>query len=234
MPDSTIEGSPDMRSYRLAAAAGIATVLLAFVEFLGPTFPQTGDTASAVDAYFTAHRSWLLATVVVQGLGNVLWLVFLCGLAQMIGDIGSAAAATVGLISGALNVAISLAGLAAVAALAYGVAGSGTPSISKTFFDFAAMTLVLSNSLLALMAAAVATVRTASWFRVTSGAAAVTFALGGAALARHGAFSPDGAVQFATYGLELLWTLAAAVVLLRVGNTARVTARSRGRAIPAQ
>ena len=53
---------------------------------------------------------------------------------------------------------------------------------------------------------------------------------GGAALARHGAFSPDGAVQFATYGLELLWTLTAATILVRV--PADVTAESAYHAPP--
>jgi hypothetical protein len=52
-------------------------------------------------------------------------------------------------------------------------------------------------------------------FRAFTGATAVVFLLGGAALARHGALSPDGAVQFATYALELLWTLAAGILLWR-------------------
>ena len=77
------------------------------------------------------------------------------------------------------------------------------------------MTLVLSNVLLALMAAAVACAPLTSWFRRASGVTAIVYLAGGAALARHGAFSPDGAVQFATYGLELLWTLIASVILFR-------------------
>jgi hypothetical protein len=204
-----------MRSHHVAAAAGIATVLLAFVEFLGPAFPHTADTASTISTYFTVHRSWSLIAVVVQGLGNALWLVFLCGLVKVIRDNGSASAAIVGLVGGALNVAISLTGLAAIAALAYGVAGNGAPDVTKAFFDLATMTLVLSNFFLALMAAAVAAGRTAAWFRSASFLAAVVFALGGAAFARHGAFSPDGALQFATYGIELLWTLGASALLLR-------------------
>lgn len=205
-----------MRWNRLAAAAGIAYVLLAFVEFFGPGFPQTGDPARVLDAYFVAHRHWTLAAVVVQGLGNAIWVVFLCGLALHVRRAGSTAAATVALVGGALNVAISLTGLASIAALAFRIAGSGDPSVTKAFFEFAAMTLVLSNFLLALMAAAVASSALASWFRWASGLTAIVYLAGGAALARHGAFSPDGAVQFATYGLELLWTLAAAAVLLRV------------------
>ena len=82
------------------------------------------------------------------------------------------------------------------------------------------MTLVLSNFLLALMAAAVASAPLAHWFRWASGITAIVFLAGGAALARHGAFSPDGALQFATYGLELLWTLAAATILFNVSTDA--------------
>jgi hypothetical protein len=204
-----------MRWNRLAAVAGIAYVALAFVEFFGPGFPKTGTPATLLDAHFVAHRSWYLAAVVVQAVGNALWIAFLCGLVLLIRRAGSIAAASVALIGGALNVAISLTGLAAVAAIAFRIAGSGDPTLTKAFFEFAAMTLVLSNFLLALMAVAVAASAPMRWFSWTSGATAVVFAAGGAALARHGAFSPDGAVQFATYGLELLWTLAAGVVLLR-------------------
>jgi len=204
-----------MRWNRLAAVTGIASVLVAFVEFFGPGFPQTGASARALDAYFVDHRSWTLATVAVQGLSNAIWVVFLCGLALLLRHAGSASAATVALTGGALNVAISLAGLAGIAAVSFRIAGSGDPALTMAFFQLSAMTLVLSNFMLALMAAGVACARVAPWFRYASGLAAIVFLAGGGALARHGAFSPDGAVQFATYGLELLWTIAAAVILLR-------------------
>jgi hypothetical protein len=145
----------------------------------------------------------------------LLWVAFLCGLVLLVRRAGSTAAATVALTGGALNVAISLTGLASIAAIAFRIAGSGAPAVTDAFFEFAAMTLVLSNFLLALMAAAVAASRMTRWFRWASGVTAVVFLAGGAAFARHGAFSPDGAVQFATYALELLWTLAAAIILLR-------------------
>ncbi len=209
-----------MRWNRLAAAAGIAYVLLAFVEFFGPSFPKTNDSAAVLDAYFVAHRSWSLAAVVVQGLGNAIWVVFLCGLALLVRHAGSAAAASVALVGGALNVAISLTGLASIAAVSFRIAGSGDPALTMACFELAAMTLVLSNFLLALMAAAVASAPLSHWFRWASALTAVVFLAGGAALARHGAFSPDGALQFATYGLELLWTLAASIVLLNVRTDA--------------
>lgn len=120
-----------MRWNRIAAAAGIAYVLLAFVEFAGPVFPGTSDSASMADAHFVTHRSWYLATVVVQGIGNAAWLVFLCGLALLIRRAGSAAAATVSFTGGALNVAISLTGLASIAAIAYSIAGNGDPALTK-------------------------------------------------------------------------------------------------------
>jgi hypothetical protein len=213
-----------MRWNRLAAVSGIGYVLLAFVEFFGPGFPKTSDAARVLDTYFVAHRSWTLATVVVQGIGNAVWIVFLCGLALLIRRAGSTAAASVALAGGALNVAISLTGLAGIAAVGFEVAGSGDPNLAKAFFEFATMTLVLSNVLLALMAAAVAFAPLSSWFRWASGITAIVYLAGGAALARHGAFSPDGAVQFATYGLELLWTLIASAILFRARPDAAVSA----------
>jgi hypothetical protein len=204
-----------MRWNRLAAVAGIGYVLLAFVEFFGPTFPKTSDAAAVLDAHFVAHHSWYLAAVVVQGVGNAVWIVFLCGLVLFIRRAGSVAAAPVALMGGALNVAISLTGLAAIAAIAFRIAGSGDAMLTKAFFEFAAMTLVLSNFFLALMAAAVAASAPVRWFRWASGLAAAVFAAGGAALAHYGALSPDGSVQFATYALELLWTLAGGIILLR-------------------
>jgi hypothetical protein len=204
-----------MRWNRLAAAAGLAYVLLAFVEFFGPSFPLTSDPARVLDSYFVAHRTWSLTAVAVQGIGNAVWLVFLCGLALLIRRAGSTAAGPVALVGGALNVAISLTGLASIAALAFRIAGTGDPNLTRAFFELAAMTLVLSNFMLALMAAAVACAPLTSWFRWATGVTAIVYLAGGAALARHGAFSPDGAVQFATYGLELLWTLVASVILFR-------------------
>jgi hypothetical protein len=207
---------------RLAAAAGIGYVLLAFVEFFGPSFPQTSDAAHLLDSYFVSHRTWTLTTIVVEGISNAVWLVFLCGLALLIRHAGSMASSSIVMVGGAMNVAISLTGLAGIAALAFGIAGSGDPNLTKACFEFAAMTLVLSNVLLALMSAAAACAPLASWFRWASGISAVVYLAGGAALARQGAFSPDGAVQFATYGLELLWTLAAAMILFRARPTAVV------------
>jgi hypothetical protein len=209
-----------MRWNRLAAAAGISYVLLAFVEFFGPGFPQTSDPARVLDAYFVAHRSWSLVAVAVQGVANSIWIVFLCGLAMLLRRAGSMAAAGVALVGGALNVAISLTGLASIAAVAFRIAGGGTPDLTHAFFELSAMTLVLSNFLLALMAAAVAFGVAPRWFAWASGTAAAVFLLGGGALARHGTFSPDGAVQFATYGVELLWTLAASIVVARARTTA--------------
>jgi hypothetical protein len=211
-----------MRWNRLAAAAGIGYVLLAFVEFFGPSFPRTSDAAPLLDSYFVSHRAWTLAAVVVQGIGNSVWLVFLCGLALLIRRAGSTAASSVALVGGAMNVAISLTGLAGIAALAFRIAGSGDPNLTRAFFEFAAMTLVLSNVLLALMSAAEACAPLASWFRWASGISAIVYLAGGAALARHGAFSPDGALQFATHGLELLWTLIAAAILFRTHPEAAV------------
>ena len=213
--------------YRLAAAAGIAYFLLAFVEFFGPTFPHTSDPARVLDSYFVTNRSWSLAAVIIQGFGNAIWIIFLCGLALRIRQAGSTTAAAVALAGGALNVAISLTGLASIAAIAFRIAGSGDPSITSAFFQFAGMTLVLSNFMLALMAAAVAAAPLSRWFRLASALSAAIFLLGGAALARHGALSPDGAVQFATYALELLWTLAASALLLR--NRTHATAGEQAR-----
>jgi hypothetical protein len=204
-----------MRWNRLAALAGISYVLLAAVEFFGPGFPQTNDSAGALDNSFVDHRTWSLAAVVVQGLGNAVWIVFLCGLSLLLLRRASPASAAVAMVGGALNVAVSLAGLSAIAAIAFRVAGSGDPGVTRAFFEFAAATLVLSNFMLALMATAVAAARLSTWFTWASTATAVIFLLGGAAFARHGALSPDGTVQIATYIAELAWTLAASIILLK-------------------
>jgi hypothetical protein len=215
-----------MLTNRVAGAAGIGSFLFAFLELLGPGFPGTDDPARVIDSYFVDHRSWMLAAVGIQGLGNLIWTVFLCGFAGFVIRAGSSTGGLVGVVSGALNVAVSLTGLSCVAALAYGVAGTGDPQISKAVFTVAAMTLVISNFMLAGMAAGFAASSVLPRvFRAATGATAVVFLLGGAALARHGAMSPDGAVQFATYALELLWTLAAGILLWR-SSTSRHHAAS--------
>ena len=200
---------------RTAGVAGIANVALAFVEFFGPGFPTIGASAATLDSYFADHRQWMLAAVVVQGLGNALWLVFLGGLSARVLRTGALGAGLTTLAGGLLNVAISLAGLAAIAGLAFGVAGDGDPHLVRGLFVYAGMTLVLSNFMLALMAGGVAAAPVEGWLRVLSGAGALVFLAGGCAFAREGAFSPDGSVQFATYGLELVWTLVVSILLLR-------------------
>jgi hypothetical protein len=213
-----------MRWNRLAGAAGIAYVLLAFAEFAGPSFPHTSDTAGALDTYFIVHHFWTMTAVVLEGVSNAIWIIFLCGLAQLVYRVGSFAAASVTLAGGALNVAISLTGLASIAAIAFQIAGDGDPDLTKAFFVYASVTLVLSNTLLALMAAAVAAAPLVRWFRWASGLTALVFLAGSAALAQHGVFSPDGAVQFATYALELLWTLTAGIILISSRTDAHIGA----------
>ena len=144
-----------------------------------------------------------------------MWVVFLCGLTLTIARSRASGPALLTLSGGLLNVAISLAGLSCVAALGFQVAGDGDPHLSQTLFVVASMTLVLSNFMLALMAAGAAFSHLATWFRWVSGAGAILLALGGAAFAQSGAFAPDGALQFATYGFELAWTVAGSVLMLR-------------------
>jgi hypothetical protein len=211
-----------MRTYRVAAAAGVGSFLLALLELLGPGFPGSGDPAGDIDSYFVDHRSWMLSAVALQGVQNLVWTVFLCGFAWFVITSGSPTGGLVGVVSGALNVAVSLSGLSCIAALAYGVAGTGDPQMSKALFTIASMTLVISNFMLAGMAAGfAASAVLPRAFRAATGAIAVVFLVGGAALARRGAFSPDGAVQFATYAAELLWTLAAGILLWRTSSSSR-------------
>jgi hypothetical protein len=207
---------------RVAAAAGIGSVLISFVEFFGPSFPLTSDPAASVARHFVEHRTWTLETVAVQGVDAVLWVVFVSGLVVAIARSGAPSALGAAVVTGAgalLNTAISLTGLAAIAAAAYRVAITGPATEADGYFVFAAMTLVLSNFMLAVMAIGVACSRLSTWFRVASAASAVLYVTGGFALADSGAFSPDGALQFATYGVELAWTVAASVVLLRRPRT---------------
>lgn len=200
---------------RIAAAAGIATIVLAFLELAGPSFPGTGDSAASIDHFFAAHRSWALAAVVAETAGNALWVAFLCGVAELVRRTGSRLAATTALVAGGLNVATTLAGLAALGAIGSDVAGHGAPQTTRALFELASTTLVLSNGLLALTAIAVAAARVSRTLTVASVVAAAIFIPGAAAYAHNGPFAPDGAVQFATYFAELVWTLVAAGALWR-------------------
>lgn len=204
-----------MKGNRIAAAAGVATVALAFVELVGPSFPGTGDSAATIDGFFHAHSTWALTAVVVETAGNAFWLVFLAGLVERLRAVGSRLSATAALLGGALNVAIALVGLAVLAAIASRGAGHGTPQTTRVLFELASMTLVVSNGFLALTAVAVAAARVTRVLTVASIVAAAIFAPGAAAYASRGAFAPDGGLQFATYFAELLWTLVASVVLWR-------------------
>jgi hypothetical protein len=209
-----------MRATRTAGLAGLATVALAGIEFFGPSFPATDDSPAVIERSFADHSTWTLFAAVVQGVSAGVLVVFLCGLALHLYRAGSLAAAAVSLAAGLLNVAISLTGLAAIATLGFSAADLASPTVDGALFTYASMTLVLSNAMLAVMAFGVASAALPAWLRWISAAVGLVFAVGSAAFAHQGAFSPDGGVQFATYALELLWTVLVSVVLLRAPRPA--------------
>jgi hypothetical protein len=215
---------------RIAGAAGLVSVLIAFVEVGGPSFPLTSDSASAIADSFTNHHGWVLLAVAVQGFAATLYLVFACGLGVALYAAEARFEAVTAVVAAAVSTALSLTGLAIIAALGYGVAANADAQTTKGLFMTASLGLTLTNWLIALMMAATAAAVLQSaalprWYGLASLVTAIVLSIGALTFARDGFFAPDGDYTFFSYGVELLWTATTGVLLMRLDPDGHVTAR---------
>ena len=130
-------GGADLDATRLGGGAGLvfAALYLAHVVLQSPG-PVDGSVAT-VAAYFAEHRFELLLSEVLNGIGLLVFVIFLAALAGTLRHAGEQVVAAGVLASGAVFVALGLVSTAAETALVR-VADTGDPAAVLTLFELQA------------------------------------------------------------------------------------------------
>ena len=195
--------------------------------------PKADDPTSKITAYFTDHRSRVLASMYVGGLALVFFLWFLGslrdGLTRAEKGTGRLAAVTFG--AGVAIAALSAAMTAVQTTLAFKAAGAGDAAIIRAFFDLSNMlgTFLLFPAVVFLLAASAVMIRTgaiARWLGWAGLVNAVVQIIAAAALfTDSGPLAAGGAFGFIAFILALLWILAvSSLLVMRYGKIAPATA----------
>lgn len=200
---------------RLAGGSGLvfAVLYLAHVVLQSPG-PADGSVA-AVAAYFTEHRIELLLSEVLNGIGLIVFVLFLAALVGPLRQAGEQVGAAAVLVSGAVFVALGLVSTAAETALVR-VADTGEHAAVLMLFELQAAVPVVFAVTAFTSASALAVLRTRllpRWLGVGGLGATAVFLIG-AVLSifgtAEGESSPLGPALF------LAWMLVLCIGLLRV------------------
>src|SRR5882757_2633981 len=206
---------------RLWRTAGIQSVLCFIVAYIVYGHqPQVGASADALAAFYDGDRLRILIAAVFYGLAvlNLMW--FAGALRTTLADAGQDGWGAAATASSAALGALFLLLIAAVAALAYSVAGSGNRVFSSGLNDFVWAAFVLSSFPRAMLTMSAAfglwRARLNSNALFAAGVAAVVLALlGGTTWLSGGFWAPDGAYsRFVSPIIGIVWVLVVSRVLL--------------------
>jgi hypothetical protein len=212
---------------RWARAAGIGFVVFAVLAFVvGGETPSVGDPVEDVVSYYD-DRGQVLVSSFLFAVALGFWIWFAGALANNLRERaqGRVAATIIGAV--ATFAAIQFVGTALNADLAYSVAGSDEPGVTKALFDLTWTLDVLAAVPSAVfLAAAIGLRRTAmipGWLSWAGIGVAVLFGLRVTNWASDGFWSPTGGYLFILIPLTLLWILLASVILMRAETAAPAT-----------
>lgn len=184
-----------------------------------PPWPHADAPVEEIRAYFTAHGGAFLLQSVMLGVGFVLLLRLYAGLARIVARGGAEGAAWTGLAGAAIMTVAIIVGNAPWAVLAYRLPED--PGLVLAMWDLglvSAFTLVGPCIAAAWIPLGVGVLRSRAlpaaygWVLL---AAAVLHLVAGAAVARSGAFSPNGPVALASILAHVGCTIAGVVLLMR-------------------
>ena len=220
---------------RYAATTGVAFVVVAGIGLaIAPMPPDPGATPQDVVSYFTDNGDKLRLQALLLGIAGIFFLWFLGSLRAFLraaeGLHGRLSGVAFG--AGIASFAAYGTGIGMSAALAHRVAEQADPGVTSAFHDVAAMAFAGSSFPIAALFAAVALVsgRTKvlpAWLGWFAWLLVPVSLIGGAAvMLDEGAFAPGGIFGYITFGLFLLWFLAASLVVMgRVGRDTVPTRR---------
>ncbi|HWQ24934.1 MAG TPA: hypothetical protein VNK94_12575 [Gaiellaceae bacterium] len=218
---------------RWAPLTGIVFVALIVVTFFVPTAspPSADDPAADVVAWFDKHETALLTSGFLSGLALVFFVWFLGSLHRRLRDGGEPRLAVVAFGGGLLLAAVALLGIATQQYLAWGLAQDLDAETVRALWLLGFGGLAYAFPLVVLVeAVAVASIRSGvfpRWYAGLAFLAGLWFAVGGAAYAGDGFFSPTGAYGFIGFLAFLVWVLVTSVLLLtRQEQEQRATTRA--------
>jgi hypothetical protein len=207
----------DRSDLRVPGAAGVlATASMIGAFFVLPA-DEGGSSPEDIAARYADGAAGYLRAATLEMLSLGLTAVLVAGLCAWVAQ-RSRVAATAAALGGAVVVTCQLAGYGAITTLAMGAAENAGTDVVTAIYDLSAILFLMSNVGLALLAAGVAVAamprhRVLAFLSAITAAAAATGAL---ALQQDGFLSPHGDLGFLVLLLQLVWTSAAGVTLLRV------------------
>ncbi len=215
----------DARWEKWASATGIGFVAAVLAGYaIAPRPPKLSDTAATFADYFIHNQSSvLLGTMLAAGVGGVMFLWWLGSLRLFLRrretDGGRLSAVAFG--SGVVALAFLLQVLAIRGALAFGLAGTVDPSVSKGFYGVAytldALNVFPIGAL--LVAASVSALRSGAfpkwlvWLGLLAGAA--RWVTGLDVVLKESVFGDEGVIGLVVFVTALVWIVAASIVMVR-------------------
>ena len=214
---------------RWARGAGIGFVIFAVAAFVvGGETPSVGDPVQDVVSYYDGDRGKVLVSSALFAIALGFWLWFAGTLVNNFRERGEGrvAGTVIGAVAVFASVQFVTTGLNAV--LAYSVAGSGDPGVSKALFDltWALDALAAVPSALFFFAASVGLRRTRmvpAWLAWAALGVAALFCLRLTNWASDGFWSLTGGYLFILIPLTLLWILITSIVLVRSSSQSTAT-----------
>lgn len=199
----------------LLSAAAMITALMVVPADPGGTAPTD------IVRRYADGSSGYLRTTVIESIAIMLLVVLIAGLTDYLRRLphGQLAAAVVGL-GGGILAACQLLGYGIIATLALGTAARGDEAVVMAVYDASAVAFLASYAGLALacLGTAAALIRYVSNRRVVGGISLLvgaTAVVGASAYASEGILSPHGDLTFLVLLLQLLWTAAVSVSMIR-------------------
>jgi hypothetical protein len=207
---------------RLAAGAGIGTVVLFVVGFLivGDR-PKIDDPVSELGAYYGDDRGQLVAGAILFGFGAGLFVWFVSALATMLYAHGQQRLAATAFAGGALAAGVLFLLMIVNAAALMVAQESGDEGALQALhlLDWAGEVVIAWPIAVLAIATALAFHRSDTlpeWLGIGSGVAGLVFLLNGTTWAQDGFWAPDGAFGVISFLVFLVWTVATSVELIRL------------------
>ena len=214
----------------IAGIASVVTTVVAIAVLLASGPPAAGDPPQQVAAFFADHHRAVSIALWIAAVSLGFDLAFYVLLGDLLRKQADATGLiALGVLGGAIFIAIIYAGFAVLAQLAYR-AGSGDPATQRTLYDVYELSLTMTGVPTAVSVAAFSLVILRArlfpaWLGWYGGLVAAIHLLSSGAMARSGFFTPTNiGGTIAPIAFEL-WVLGISVLLL-AGRQAAAEARS--------
>ena len=218
------------RNWRASGIGAVLFLIIAYVIY--GSQPKAGASADKLVSFFDGDRTRILIATVIFCLGflNLLW--FAAALSTDLRDAGKGGWATAATASSAALGAVLFLRMTVRAALAYSIAGSGSPGVTSGLADLGwALSVIVSfPAAMFVMAGSFGLWRAGMISKAAFGAgvaAVVLVLLGGTTWAQDGFWAPDGAYALLSGIILFVWlVVVSAFLVMRMPSKARASERA--------